>query len=184
MPLPFKPVRTFSANVGDDSIGNAGPDAIENDIDKINKMFDPMAVHEDGTLGGISIGNLAEGEATSIPTPGKLAKFDVNGNINVLASSISNAISVITGTVPNGGTVPLPTGYTAQQCRTFVSPYDTNSGSSTWDVDEGMTTNHLKIVCKLNADRTVTIGQTVYTQTSHTYQFIAGIANYIVIGIK
>lgn len=59
MAFPYKPVRSFSANVGDFSTGTAGPDAIEADIDKITKMFDPSKIHDDGTPGGISAGNFA-----------------------------------------------------------------------------------------------------------------------------
>jgi hypothetical protein len=33
--MPINKTRTFSANVGDKSIGNAGPDAIEQDIDNL-----------------------------------------------------------------------------------------------------------------------------------------------------
>lgn len=50
----FKPIRTFSANEGDYSVDNAGPDAIERDLDELAAMFDPTAVHFDGSPGGIS----------------------------------------------------------------------------------------------------------------------------------
>lgn len=50
----FKPIRTFSANEGDYSVDNAGPDAIERDLDELAAMFDPTAVHSDGSPGGIS----------------------------------------------------------------------------------------------------------------------------------
>jgi hypothetical protein len=54
-----KPTRTFSANVGQKSTGNSGPDAIETDIDAINKMFDPIQAG-----GGIGTENLQDGAAT------------------------------------------------------------------------------------------------------------------------
>jgi hypothetical protein len=57
----MRPQRTFSADVGQTSIDNRGPDAIENDIDNINRMFDPAATHEGGESGGIGAENLGPG---------------------------------------------------------------------------------------------------------------------------
>ena len=54
----YKPTRTFSADEGDWSVDERGPEAIENDLDEINAMFDPTAEHEDGEQGGISFENL------------------------------------------------------------------------------------------------------------------------------
>jgi DUF971 family protein len=55
----FKPIRTFSADEGDPSSGVGGPDYIENDLDAINTMFDPDALHDDGvTAGGIATENI------------------------------------------------------------------------------------------------------------------------------
>jgi hypothetical protein len=54
----MKPQRTFSADVGQTSVDERGPDAIERDFDNINKMFDPSAVHADGSQGGIGKENL------------------------------------------------------------------------------------------------------------------------------
>ena len=59
MTLPYKPTRTFDAKVGDPSTGNAGPDGLKADIDKLRKMFDPDAIHDNGDSGGIHKGNLA-----------------------------------------------------------------------------------------------------------------------------
>lgn len=53
-----KPTREFSANEGDYSIGLAGPDAIENDIDSLVRMFDPMINHPGGQKGGIGTENI------------------------------------------------------------------------------------------------------------------------------
>lgn len=56
--MSYKPVRQFSANEGDWSVDERGPDAIEHDLDVINRMFDPTAEHENGQQGGISEENL------------------------------------------------------------------------------------------------------------------------------
>jgi hypothetical protein len=54
------PIRTFSADVGQKSTGNAGPDAIETDIDSIIKMFDPTALN-----GGIGTANVVDAAITT-----------------------------------------------------------------------------------------------------------------------
>lgn len=67
MSLPFvnKPVRQFSANVGETSVGTRGPDAIEQDIDNLCKMFDPSATLSNGSQGGIRGGNIADSSITT-----------------------------------------------------------------------------------------------------------------------
>lgn len=54
----YKPQRTFTASVGDPSTDLAGPEALEHDLDELAKMFNPDAVHDDETPGGIGPGNL------------------------------------------------------------------------------------------------------------------------------
>ena len=54
----MKPTRTFNADIGQTSVDSRGPDAIEKDIDLINKMFDPNATHANGEQGGIGKSNL------------------------------------------------------------------------------------------------------------------------------
>lgn len=54
----FKPTRRFTADEGDWSKDLAGPDALEFDIDQINRMFDPNATHPNGAKGGIGKSNL------------------------------------------------------------------------------------------------------------------------------
>lgn len=60
----MKPERQFNANEGDYSIGLAGPDAIEEDIDTLARMFDPLTTHVDGTTGGIATENIQDGAIT------------------------------------------------------------------------------------------------------------------------
>lgn len=60
----MKPTRTFSANSGDYSVDNAGPDAIERDIDAINRMFDPFWMNMQGETGGIGEENLKSSAVT------------------------------------------------------------------------------------------------------------------------
>ena len=58
--MPLKPIRTFTADEGDYSIGIAGPDQIEHDIDELCKKFDPLSTMSDGVPGGISGDNIQE----------------------------------------------------------------------------------------------------------------------------
>lgn len=56
-----KPEREFSADVGQKSMGVAGPDYIEKDFDKAFAMFDPDKNLPDGTTGGIGKENMQPG---------------------------------------------------------------------------------------------------------------------------
>lgn len=85
MTLPYKPTRTFDANVGDPSTGNAGPDGLKADIDKLRKMFDPDAIHDNGDSGGIHKGNLAN-------ESGIVTEDNVNSYINNQRFSLSGRV--------------------------------------------------------------------------------------------
>ncbi|MBO8161340.1 MAG: hypothetical protein H0Z24_06850 [Thermosipho sp. (in: Bacteria)] len=60
----MKPQRTFTADEGDFSTGLAGPDQIEKDLDTINKMFDPLATHDNNEQGGIGTENIQDNAIT------------------------------------------------------------------------------------------------------------------------
>lgn len=85
MTLPYKPTRTFDAKVGDPSTGNAGPDGLKADIDKLRKMFDPDAIHDNGDSGGIHKGNLAN-------ESGIVTEDNVNSYINNQRFSLSGRV--------------------------------------------------------------------------------------------
>ena len=53
-----KPVRTFIAKEGQDSIGSAGPSQISHDLDNLFAALDPEATFKDGGAGGIGLDNL------------------------------------------------------------------------------------------------------------------------------
>lgn len=110
---------------------------------------------------------------------------DVSGSVNIDGSnnvtletstdSISSSISILTGTILNGGTIPLPSGYTSEQCVWFVSP------NAAYLHDPNTPTNIL-LTCTANSSRVVTI-------TSSEDDFIGtfatqSTANYIIIGHK
>lgn len=73
----MKPKRKFNADEGDYSVGTAGPDALEEDIDQLMTMFNPEILHKNGEEGGIKAENLNKDllrrlrniyEGTSVPT--------------------------------------------------------------------------------------------------------------------
>ena len=81
-------------------------------------------------------------------------------------------VAILTGTVGHGGTIPLPTGYTQDQCKWMVSPYNIQGNTT-------MPYALLQIQCYANANRVVTcLGRDV------TDSWISGTANYIIIGTK
>lgn len=82
-------------------------------------------------------------------------------------------VSVITGTISHGGTLPLPTGYTAEQCYYYVSP---NTCNDTAVGDYPHSTR-----CWAN---TTTRVVTVYNLRLSDSATNPGVANYMVIGVK
>lgn len=84
------------------------------------------------------------------------------------SGALNNNISVLMGTVNNGGTIPLPNGYTQEQCFWMVSP--NNGMVNSLDVHG--------FFCSVNANRVVT--SYIDKEGSH-YSMTA---NYIIIGIK
>jgi len=61
----YIPTREFDGEIGKASIGIGGPDAIEADLDKLMRMFNPESTHPDGTKGGIGSNNIQEGAVSN-----------------------------------------------------------------------------------------------------------------------
>ena len=57
--MSYKPQRTFMGSEGEYSVDDRGPEALKQDLDNLMNMFDPTAVHPDGSTGGINRENLA-----------------------------------------------------------------------------------------------------------------------------
>ena len=57
--MSYKPQRTFMGSEGEYSVDDRGPEALKQDLDNLMSMFDPTAVHPDGSVGGINRENLA-----------------------------------------------------------------------------------------------------------------------------
>lgn len=109
----------------------------------------------------------------------------INGSgdatLNTSVSSTSG-VSILTGTVANGGTIPLPSGYSESQCRWLVSVNNDNPSNTAWDWQEGVSSDHIHSYCSANGTRVVTCYRTVLSEAgSQTHN---GTANYIIIGVK
>lgn len=85
-------------------------------------------------------------------------------------------VSVLSGIIAHGGTIPLPPGYTEGQCKWMVSPssYNDNTGGS-----GGGT-----LTCSANGTRIVTMSFTYYGGSELGWLTTTGNANYMIIGVK
>lgn len=98
-------------------------------------------------------------------------------SLNLTTQSISNAISVLTGTIAHGGTIPLPSGYSQAQCHWFVSINEQITAMSTDGADD-----HAYLKCYADSNRLVYAY--ISTKDSPTSVNATGTANYIIIGVK
>jgi hypothetical protein len=91
---------------------------------------------------------------------------------------VSTSVSVITGVISHGGTLPLPAGYTQEQCHWMVSPRDYGTGNI--DVQESGAQAGFTNLCY--ADDTTRVVTSLFGfNTSGTG---GKSCNYIVIGVK
>ena len=89
-------------------------------------------------------------------------------------------IVMMTGTVADGATIPLPAGFTAAQCKWLVSSSEINPNWGNWDINEDGSHMQFKIQCSVDANRLVTAMLFVNDARSR----IAGTADYLIIGMK
>lgn len=75
------PTRIFTANEGDYSTELAGPDALEQDLDNITRMFNPLSTHKDGSPGGIGKENLKQ-EILSLLRPRHMPNLVYNSSFS------------------------------------------------------------------------------------------------------
>lgn len=108
-----------------------------------------------------------------------------NGNVVGNASTVTSVagnVTILTGTISNGGTIPLPAGYTEAQCKWLVSINDSNSDNMGWDISEASAYVHVKNNCSATGTRLVTA--TVTVNDNGTLKTYNASANYIIIGVK
>ena len=142
----------------------------------------PGNVSADAFLGNASTASKLA-TARTITLGGDLsgsATFD--GSANITISGSVNNISALHGTIANGGTIPLPSGYTEAQCKWIVSMKEDNPASINWDINEDGARLHYKTEC-YTTGRVVT-ARTYLGSNNSPPGWISGTANYIIIGVK
>lgn len=105
---------------------------------------------------------------SSLPANGGNADT-VGGYTAEQLQALSN-IAILTGSVAHGGTIPLPEGYTQEQCKWMVSSNWVNAPGG-----QGADT----YVCRTNADRVVEVWGFIGDKWKEY-----GSANYMIIGVK
>lgn len=123
----------------------------------------------DGVI-GVSIDGINVGNFNSSGWTGKVA-------------SVGDNVSILTGTVLHGGTIPLPSGYTQDQCKWFVSMNNDNTSLTEWDWEESLTVLQYHMICEADVNRVVSCFSTIFKQGVGLVTH-AGTANYIIIGVK
>lgn len=103
-------------------------------------------------------------------------------------AAAKSTVAVITGTIADGGTIPLPAGFSEAQCKFMVSTARDNPTEKQWDIDEGGRWLHYSFECYLTG-RVVTCK--TYLNKNRTISgsgtpaiTVPGRANYLVIGVK
>ena len=100
------------------------------------------------------------------------------------AYGLGDAIAVLTGTIADGGTIPLPAGFSEAQCKFMVSMAEDDPIYASWDINESGISKHYYFKC-------FTVGRVVTAKAYHggaNYMhdgwWLPGRANYLVIAYK
>ena len=116
------------------------------------------------------------------------ALLDGNGNTVFpgyvyAANGVLRETAVLTGEIGHGGTLPIPSGFSENQCKFFVSPRDTGSSGYNWDLREGISAQHYRIICYQSGR--VALGYTlIYNDVNDSYESRGFNMSYLVIGVK
>lgn len=95
-----------------------------------------------------------------------------------------HSVTVLTGDAWHGNWLPIPAGYAESQCRFFISAKNTNPYDNSWDLREGLNTQHYSEYFYLKNNREVVARTRVYNDVNDSFQYHDGLVNYIVIGYK
>ncbi len=114
-------------------------------------------------------------------TVGPATSNTASGTTHTHALDVTGNVSILTGIISNGGTIPLPSGYTQAQCKWFVSTSDSNSSGTGWDINESENRDHYRNRCSVDSKRLVSIYTTIWDGGIVN---LAATANYIIIGVK
>ncbi len=148
-------------------------------------VFSKSEVNNKNILSGAGLtggGDLSIDRTISMSTPSTVGAGSSNSTVSGASSTHSHAldvtgnVAVLTGTIAHGGTIPLPSGYTEEQCKWSVS---INSQVTALSTDGSDDRTYL---------RCFTTGRVVscYMSTKNTPGEVkeSGVANYIIIGVK
>lgn len=148
-------------------------------------VFSKSEVNNKNILSGAGLtggGDLSIDRTISMSTPSTVGAGSSNSTVSGASSTHSHAldvtgnVSILTGTIAHGGTIPLPAGYTESQCKWSVS---INSQVTALSTDGSDDRTYL---------RCFTTGRVVscYMSTKNTPEEVkeSGVANYIIIGVK
>lgn len=112
-------------------------------------------------------------------------KYSDNGGTVIVGAqgarwrAIGQNVIVQTGMISDGGTIPLPEGYTQEQCRWIVSMREDNPSNESWDIDEGGSHNHFYYKIYADENRLVTA-----KMHRKSYPLRSINVNYMIIGVK
>ena len=99
------------------------------------------------------------------------------------AYGLGDAIAVLTGTIADGGTIPLPAGFSEAQCKWFVSMASDNSSLKSWDIDETTSRVNYRFECTASAARVVN-ARMYWQGQGGSAGSVPSTANYLVIAYK
>ena len=146
----------------------------------------PRTINGTSFNGGSNITTSSWGTSRTLTLAGAVTgsvSIDGSGNVTLNTSvSSTSGVSILTGTISHGGTIPLPSGYSEGQCRWMVSMNNDNPSNTAWDIDEEGAHVHYK-------QQVYTTGRVVTAQTylgsnNSPPGWISSTANYIIIGVK
>ena len=122
--------------------------------------------------------------ADKVPKTTKVNSKELSGDITLNSSDISGATTTVTtGELEAGSTIPLPNGFTRDQCKYMVSIANSNSPSS--NPHEGSMRVQFDVSCSVDQSTGVTSGQTkVYDQESGSYKTSLPTLSYMCIAVK
>lgn len=142
-------------------------------VDTTNKT---LRVHDGSTVGGHVVGAVEDTLTSDSASKGLSAR---QGKV---LQDTKSTVAVMTGTIADGGTIPLPSGFTEAQCKWIVSPSDTtlcSLGANNQGAD------FFQLKC-FTTGRVVTAQISFYNNTtglSNTYDK-SHTVNYMIIGVK
>lgn len=132
-----------------------------------------IAIGESGTAllvcdgsGWITLGRISDTKSAGDNTVALATTAFVTAAISAAPQT---EVAVLTGTIGHGGTIPLPSGYTQEQCKWIVG-YGNQNDFGTYQISG--------VQCYASASRVVTC--LVYYNTAAR----SATANYIIIGVK